>query len=97
MIATLSKLRYLGIKIILDKENVNYLCVTIFQESELKDRLEKLRINRYRVTISSVDSLTMYPSINLSTIRKAVIFFSKNLPQQPKMLTTFSWSSYVLG
>ena len=37
--ATLSKLGYPEIIIILDKENVNYLCVSIVQASDLKEIL----------------------------------------------------------
>ena len=35
-------------------------------------------------TIASVDTINMYPSIKLSTIRKAVIFFSRNLTAATK-------------
>ena len=44
-----------GIKIIMYKAKVDYSCVTIVQEPGLKERLEELDINRYGVTLASVD------------------------------------------
>ena len=77
--ATLSKIGYLGIKRLLDKVKVNYSRVSIVQASDLKEKLEELKIKRDEVTISSVDAINMYPSIKLSTIRKAVRFFARKL------------------
>ena len=39
---TLSNIRYIGIKRILDKAKVNYLRSSVIQESELKERLEEI-------------------------------------------------------
>ena len=44
--ATFSKIGYLGIKRCLDKGKVNYSRDSIVQASDLKERLEKLRVKR---------------------------------------------------
>ena len=80
----LSKIGYLGIKIVLDKAKVNYLCVSIIQASELKKRLEELYINRDGVTIESVDAINMYPSIKLITIRKELRLVKRKLTASTK-------------
>ena len=36
------------------------------------------------MTIASVDAINMYPSIDLSTIKKSVIFFARNLTSATK-------------
>ena len=67
--ATFSKIGYLGIKRCLDKGRVNYSRDSIFQASKMKERLKELGVNREVITISSVDAINMYPSINIATIR----------------------------
>ena len=74
----------------LDKAKVNYSRVTIFQASVIEEILEELKINRYEITIASMDSINMYHSIKISTINKAVRLFTK-------LLTTSAWSSSALG
>ena len=59
-----SKLVYLGIIRILDKEKLNYSQFTIVQASDLKNVFEELDINIDGVTIASVNSVNMYLSIN---------------------------------
>ena len=46
--------------------------------------LEQLKIKRYKGTIASVDAIKMYPSIKLSTFRKAVIFFARKITAETK-------------
>ena len=82
--ATFSKIGYLGIKRILYKGKVNYSRISIVQASDLKERLEELKIKRDEVKIASVDAINMYPSIKLSTIRKALIFFAIKLTAATK-------------
>ena len=84
------KLGYLGIEIIMDKAKVNYSRVSVVQASDQRERLEYLEIKRDGVAISSVDAVNMYPSIQLTTIRTAVIFSQGNLLQQPRRSSTFS-------
>ena len=62
--ANFSKIGYLGIKIMLDKETVKYSRFSIVQASDLKERLEELKIKRGEVMIASVDAINMYPPIN---------------------------------
>ena len=57
---TFSKISYLGINIILDKGKVNYSRISIFQASEIKERLKELKINRDEVTTASVDAINLY-------------------------------------
>ena len=75
--ATLSKLGYLGIEKMLVKSNVNYSRVSIVQSSYLKERPKELELNRYGVTITSVDDINMYPSFKITTTKKAVRFFAR--------------------
>ena len=63
----------------MDKAKVDYSRVSIFQASDLKDRLETLEINRDGVTIASVYAVNMYPSIKIAKIRKYVRFFSRKI------------------
>ena len=49
--ATLSNLRYLGIKIIIDKAKVNYTHVSIVQAYTLKEIIEELDLKRDEVKI----------------------------------------------
>ena len=58
----------------LDKVKLNYSRVSVVQASELREILEELKIKRDKVTIASVDTINMYPSVKFSTIKKAVIF-----------------------
>ena len=61
--AAFSKLGYLGIKKVLDEHNVNYNKHTIIQASDLKEKLEKLTLNKKNARIISLDIENMYPSI----------------------------------
>ena len=102
--AEFSKLGYFGIKGIMDKVKVNYSCVSIIQASNLKEILEELELNRYGVTISSVDAINMYPSIKLATTKKVVILFARKLNASTKntihfslMLIQFGMSSNLIS
>ena len=63
----------------LDKGKVNYSRVSIVQASDLKNRVEELKIKRDEVTIASVGAFIMYPSIKLSTIKKIMRLFASKL------------------
>ena len=82
--ATFSKIGYLGIKCMLDKGKVNYSRVSVIQASDLKEKLEKLKIKIDEVTIASVGAINMYPSIKISTIKKTVRLFASNLTSATK-------------
>ena len=91
--ATFSKIGYLGIKCMLDKGKVIYSRVSVIQASDLKEKLEKLKIKIDEVTIASVGAINMYPSIKLSTIKKSVKFFAKKITAATKKPSTYDWSS----
>ena len=63
-----------------------YSHVSIVQESDLKERLEVLEVQRDKVTISSVDDINRYLSIELSTIKKTAIFFARKLTAATKKI-----------
>ena len=68
----------------LDKGKFKYSHVSIVQASNLKERLEELKINRDKVTIASVDAINMCMSIKLLTIQKAVSFLARKLTTATK-------------
>ena len=77
--AEFSKTGCLGIKRMLDKGKVNYSRFSFVQASDLKERLEELKINRDRVNIASVDAINIYLLIKLSTITMSARFFAIKL------------------
>ena len=79
----------------LDKGKVNYSRVSIVQAYDLNERLEELKIKRDEVTIASVDAINMYPSIKISTIKKAVRFFARKLTAAPKKNIITTRSNWV--
>ena len=69
---TLSNIGYLGIKQMLDKAKVNYSRFTIVQEYDLKEKLEKIGVNRDKGIIESIDYVNMYLYIKTTTFKKWV-------------------------
>ena len=57
---------------------------TIIQASDLKEDLEKRRVNKLLHTLASLDAIDMYPSINFDMVKKAADHFSKTLPAKDK-------------
>ena len=82
--AAFPKLGYSGIRKIFDSAGVNYMRKTIIQASDLKADLEKKNLNKETHTLASIDAIDMYPSINFTMVKKAVDYFSKNLPTKDK-------------
>ena len=66
---TSSNTGYLGIKRMVDKGKFNYSSFSAIQASDLKERLEEMKINRDKVTIVLVDAINMYMYIKLLTIK----------------------------
>ena len=64
---------------LLDKGKLNYLQVSIIQASDLKERLEEMKVKRDEVTISSVNNINMYLSIKLSKVKQSVRFFAREI------------------
>ena len=87
--AIFSNIGYLVIKRCLDKVKVNYSRNSIVQASDLKETLEEIGLKREEVTIASVDTINMYPSIKLATIRKAVRYFARTLTRETKKTIKF--------
>jgi GIY-YIG catalytic domain len=79
------KLGYLGIKKILDENNIDYASRTIIQASDLKQKLENMDIRYDNSTIISIDAVDYYPSIKFKLVKKAVYFFSKDLNDEDQM------------
>ena len=73
------KLGYPDIKAILDKNKMNYNRFTITQASDLKEKLEKLKIKEDVNTLASLDIENMYTSIRISLIKKAITFYACHL------------------
>ena len=59
--ATFAKVGYLGLKNILEKNEINYTKFTIVQASQVKEEWEILNWKRDKVTIASIDAVAMYP------------------------------------
>jgi hypothetical protein len=58
---------------------VNYSHKTIIQASDLKEKLEKLQINRSSNTIISFGAVSMYPSVKFIQIERAVNYFLRDV------------------
>eukprot|EP00957_Ditylum_brightwellii_P071429 5430169-Ditylum_brightwellii.AAC.1 len=82
--AIFSKLGYLRMKRVLDNNKVNYLRFTIIQALDLKEWLEKLRVQRSDVTMMSLNIENMYPLVRLQLIQKALTYYSRGLPKEDK-------------
>ena len=70
---------YLGLKNILEKNDINYTRFTIFQASQVKQKWEELNWKINEVTIASIDAVEMYPSIKFPLVKKSISFFTVNL------------------
>eukprot|EP00957_Ditylum_brightwellii_P173578 13215950-Ditylum_brightwellii.AAC.1 len=82
--ATFLKLGYLGIKRIFDDNNINYAKYTITQASDVKSKLEKLKIKQNQGTIMSMDIVNMYPSCKLKLIKQTFCYYAHNLLRKDK-------------
>ena len=101
--ATFEKIGYLGLKNILEKNDINYTKFTIVQASQVKVEWEILNWKGNEVTIASIDAVAIYPSIKFTLVKKAISYFTRNLPksQQPTVklclkLIAFGMSSTLL-
>ena len=68
----------------LDIGKFNYSSFSIVQASDLKERLDELKIERHKVRIASVDAINMYMSIKLLKIKKSVRLFEKKFTAETK-------------
>ena len=74
--ATFAKIGYLGVKNMLEKNEINYTIFTIVQASQVKEEWEIKKWKRDEVTIASIDAVAMYPSIKFPLVKKAISFFT---------------------
>eukprot|EP00957_Ditylum_brightwellii_P078357 5958216-Ditylum_brightwellii.AAC.1 len=77
-----SKLGYMGINAVLDDYGVNYSKHTIFQSSNLKEKLEKCNLKCDEVIVMSLDIVSMYPLVRFELIQNALQHCTKNLPAE---------------
>ena len=78
--ATFPEVGYLGLKDILEKNEINYTKFTIVKESQVKEEWKIVIWKRNEVTIASIDSVAMYPLIQFPLVKKAISHFTINLP-----------------
>ena len=79
------RMGYLGIKKILDDNRINYMRKTIIQASDLKEKIETMDITNSNSTIISIDAEAFYPSVKLKLVRKAVHYFTTELPEEDQI------------
>ena len=79
--ATFTKVGYLGLKNLLEKNEINYTKFTIVQASQVKEEWEILNGKRNEFTIASIDAVSMYLSIKFPLLKKAISYFTRNLPK----------------
>eukprot|EP00957_Ditylum_brightwellii_P117498 8961341-Ditylum_brightwellii.AAC.1 len=82
--ATFSKVGFMAIQKVLDKNNANYNRFTIVQSLDLKEKLEKLGLTKDDVILMSLDINNMYPLVRAKLIKKALEFYSQNLSEEDK-------------
>ena len=84
--AGFSKISYMGIKKLLDKNNVWYGKHNIVQAVDLKEELEFFsdEIKKGQSTIISINAEAMYPSIKYGLIEKAIWFYARDLSDDEK-------------
>eukprot|EP00957_Ditylum_brightwellii_P129999 9914861-Ditylum_brightwellii.AAC.1 len=74
----------MGIKKVLDDHRVNYSKRTIVQGSNLKEKLERLKLKWKEITVMSLDIVNMYPLVRVKLIRKALNHYAKDLAGEAK-------------
>ena len=87
--ATFTKVDYLRLKNILEKNEINDARFTIFQASQVKKEWEILDWKRNELTIASIDAVLIYPSVKFPLVKKAISYFTKNLPKSQQSTVKF--------
>ena len=82
--ATFLKLRYIALKAILDENNIIYDKFTIVQASDMKQKVEELKIKKYENTIVSIYIVNFYSSTMISLIKKAINYYTMKLSNKKK-------------
>ena len=65
----------------MEKNEINYTKFTIVQASQVKEEWYILNWKRNEVTIASIDAIAIYPSIKFPLVKKAISYFTGNLPK----------------
>ena len=95
--AGFSKLGYLSIKRLLDKNSIIYNATTIKNSYDLLEKLSGLSLVPESSSIFGLDVVNMYPSISLDLIWEAVDYFSNDFDKTDKELLKISWDLAKLG
>ena len=82
--AILAKVVYLGLKNVLEKNEITYTKFTIVQASQVKEEWDILNWKISEVTIASIDAVAMYPSIKLPLVKKSISYLTINLSKIQK-------------
>ena len=68
----------------MEKNEINYTKFTIVQASQVKEEWEILNWKINEVTMASIYVVAMYPSIKFPLVKKAISYFTRNLPKIQK-------------
>ena len=83
-IAGFPQMGYKALKHILDNNHCDNQKYLIQQSSYLKEHLEGLQLKADSCTIISIDAKDYYPSVRFKLVKKAIEFFTKDLPAKEK-------------
>ena len=95
--ATFANLGYLGLKNTLEKNEINYTKFTIVQATQVKEEWEVLNWKTNEVTISSKNAVAMYPLIKFPLVKKAISYFTRNLPKRQQSTVTLCLKLIAFG
>ena len=73
-----------GVDNILKNNDINYTKFTIVQVSQVKEEWEILNGKRNEFTIASIDAVSIYLSMKFPLLKKAISYFTRNLPKIQK-------------
>ena len=95
--ATFAKVGYLGLKTHIGKEWDKLYNIHNFQASQVEEEWEILNWKINEVTIASIDAVSMYPSIKFPLVKKAILYFTINLPKSQQSNVNCAWNPLRLG
>ena len=74
-----------GFENILENNEINYTRLAIVQASQVKEEREELNDKSNEVKIISIYAVAMYPSIKFPLVKKAILFFTRNSPNNSQL------------
>ena len=92
-----SRLGYVAIKGIFDKNSVKYSQFNILNSYKLVEKVKTANFQNSKNTIFNIDVRNMYPSISLSLIKEALLFFSSVLPEEEQKMVMRAWAFGQFG